>query len=327
MTLDASIRSSAVKPWKQFLAVVEPFRPDLYRYCRRLTSTVWEAEDLIQDTLEQAYARLASIGHDVEDPRAYVLRIASNLWVNQVRREVAHRRIVEQLQEPDESGSSVESIADQDEHVSEAASVILEHLAPQERAAILLKSVFDFSLKEIAAVLGTTTGAVKSALHRGRSRMASVDENTIPRYPVSKAVIDLFVERFNARDRDGLLELMLESVEVHMGSVVYELSKSEIERNGGWLEHNLADHDSAWETTTFHGEPIVLVTSFARELAITSVMRFETNEGVISRIKVYAFCPDAVREIASKLGREAAPFGAYHITPGVLERMSQGSPN
>ncbi|GHI28032.1 hypothetical protein Shyd_94030 [Streptomyces hydrogenans] len=45
-------------------------------------------------------------------------------------------------------------------------------LAPQERAAVVLKDVFDLPLKEIAAMLSTTEGAVKAALHRGRGRLA-----------------------------------------------------------------------------------------------------------------------------------------------------------
>ena len=56
-------------------------------------------------------------------------------------------------------------------HVRDAGSRLLQRLAPQERAAIVLKEIFDMSLEEIAALLATTTGAVKSALHRGRGRL------------------------------------------------------------------------------------------------------------------------------------------------------------
>jgi len=47
----------------------------------------------------------------------------------------------------------------------------LQRLSPQERAAVVLKEVFDMTLEEIADLLATTTGAVKAALHRGRDRL------------------------------------------------------------------------------------------------------------------------------------------------------------
>ena len=53
----------------------------------------------------------------------------------------------------------------------EPGAVLFQELAPQERAALLLKEVFELSLDEIAEILGTSLGAVKSALHRGRARL------------------------------------------------------------------------------------------------------------------------------------------------------------
>jgi RNA polymerase sigma-70 factor, ECF subfamily len=54
----------------------------------------------------------------------------------------------------------------------------MSQVAPQERAAVVLKEVFDFTLEQIAEVLSTTVGAVKSALHRGRARLEEVPEHT-----------------------------------------------------------------------------------------------------------------------------------------------------
>lgn len=62
--------------------------------------------------------------------------------------------------------------------VRDALAEVATLLAPQERAAAVLKDVFDLSLKEIAAMLDTTEGAVKAALHRGRGRLADPGRDT-----------------------------------------------------------------------------------------------------------------------------------------------------
>src|SRR4029077_19917342 len=84
-------------------------------------------------------------------------------------------------------------------------------LPPKERASVLLKEVVDYSLEEIAALIGSSVGGVKAALHRGRTKL------TTPPVPpmISRTknleeirVMQLYVERFNRRDRDALRELI-----------------------------------------------------------------------------------------------------------------------
>ena len=74
----------------------------------------------------------------------------------------------------------------------EAGATLLARVSPQERAAILLKDVFDFALDEIAEILATTPGAVKAALHRGREKLAE-PQLARPRR-VAPAVLNAFCE-------------------------------------------------------------------------------------------------------------------------------------
>lgn len=67
--------------WHRFVDVLAPVRPDLYAFCRRLTGNVWDAEDLVQETLTRAFARWGVTYPPVANPRAYLLRTASNLWI------------------------------------------------------------------------------------------------------------------------------------------------------------------------------------------------------------------------------------------------------
>lgn len=313
-TFGAGMRAATSEAWNRFLKSVDPLRPDLYRYCRRLTGNVWDAEDLIQDTLEQAFARLGSVQHEIGDPRAYVLRIAANLWIDQLRRRATRTRTLEafgaQASPPDPPADSVE--------VRAAAARLMSELAPQERAAVLLKEVFELTLTEIADVLGTSTGAVKSALHRGRGRLAASRAAGSTDLAVSRPLLERFVERFNARDRDGMLALLLDTAVVRMGGVDYEIGRAGIDREPGWLYYNLLVAEARWEVADYAGEPVVLHLPNG-DAAIGSIMRYRTEGGRITAIRVYAFCPDAVREVAAELGRPAAPLGLYRFDPDMFQ--------
>src|SRR5688500_3923841 len=140
--------------WHGFLETFEPLRTDLYRYCRHLTRSPWDAEDLAQDVLARAFVLLGKVGAVPPNPRAWLFRVASNAWIDQQRRP---------------RGAPTESDAGEvDPRVTrEAAGTLIARLAPQERAAVVLKDVFDLPIEDIAVALSTTPGAVKAALHRG----------------------------------------------------------------------------------------------------------------------------------------------------------------
>ncbi|HTO08218.1 MAG TPA: RNA polymerase sigma factor [Myxococcota bacterium] len=316
-SIDDELLDAACESWNRYLTALDGFRPALFRYCRSLTGNVWDAEDLVQETLEKGFARLGSVTYGVDNPRGYVLRIASNLWLSQLRRRrVAEsaRGLLEELG-PDAPGPSPEDAAG----VRDAGAALLQ-LAPQERAAILLKETFDMTLEEIAQVLATSVGAVKAALHRGRARLRETHASSAPRRTPARAVLDRFVERYNARDREGLLDLLLDTASIEMPGVDFEAGRDTFARKHGWLTHNLVSPfdgkptDAIWETVDYEGEPIVLVL-YPRggELRVGSLMRFETDADRISHVRVYATCPDAVREVADRLGRPSALLGFYHF--------------
>jgi RNA polymerase sigma-70 factor, ECF subfamily len=193
--------------WHRFLDVYEPLRSELYKYCRYLTRSPWDAEDLAQDTLARAFATLGQMGHAPPNPRAWLFRVASNLWMDQVRR----RRVAPTA----ETNAAPPAITPEPRESREAAGTLIGSLAPQERAAVVLKDVFDLSLEEIAEALSTTTGAVKSALHRGRGKLAEEPGQSDATTP-PPAVLDAFCDAFNARDLDRLTALLLDNAAVEV---------------------------------------------------------------------------------------------------------------
>src|SRR5215475_15648078 len=80
------LRAALCTAWHLYVDALAPLRPALHGYCRRLTGNLWDAEDLVQDTLLRAFGTLGSIHHQIRNPRAYLLRTATNLWIDTVRR-------------------------------------------------------------------------------------------------------------------------------------------------------------------------------------------------------------------------------------------------
>jgi RNA polymerase sigma-70 factor (ECF subfamily) len=197
----SELQHTTQRTWQRFLATYEPLRAELYRYCRYLTRSPWDAEDLAQDALARAFVTLAQMTEEPLHPRAWLFRVASNLWIDQVRR----RR-----EPPLPAPESAAALAAEPRASREAAGTLLVKLSPQERAAVVLKDAFELSLEEIAETLGTSIGAVKAALHRARGKLAA-DEAAEPETRPVPGALDAFCTAFNAGDLDGLTALLLDT--------------------------------------------------------------------------------------------------------------------
>ena len=83
-------------------------------------------------------------------------------------------------------------------------------LPPKERACVLLKDVFDYTLEEIAELVDSTAGGVKAALSRGRRSWRRSRRRRAARAAPEdmSPLLHLYVDRFNQRDWDGLRELI-----------------------------------------------------------------------------------------------------------------------
>jgi RNA polymerase sigma-70 factor (ECF subfamily) len=305
--LPADLRDELRAAWHRYVDLTAPLRADLHRYCRRLTGNLWDAEDLVQETLLRAFSRLGQVHHEVGNPRAYLLRTATHGWIDALRRRAAESEAQEALEGPaPRTGVGPGLLRD-------AGSALLGRLAPQERAAVLLKDLFDFRLEEIADLLGTTAGAVKSALHRGRERLREADAPSRARRAPSTALVDRFISLYAAKDIAGLVALMLDGGSVENVGCGVEFGREAFESRDGWFHHAVFGHpewpapfqyeSARLERAVLDGEPLVLgfTTRGGRE-ALEQVLRLEEVEGSILRLRGYAFCPETMREIADALG-------------------------
>ena len=196
-----------------------------------------------------------------------------------------------------------------------AGSRLLQRLSPQERAAIVLREVFDMTLEEIADLLSTTTGAVKAALHRGRDRLREPEGAPASlRSAPSPELLDRFIALCKAEDLQGLLGLMLENGSAENVGNSFHLGADPVQGFSRFMRAVAGGHPE-WpprfqpesrrlERAEFQGEPIVLTfcTFAGREEALVSVFRFEEQDGRIARIRSYMFCPETMREVGEELG-------------------------
>jgi len=206
---DATLQSDLEQARKRFLARVKDIRPRLHRFCARMTGSALDGEDLVQETLAQAFYNLGSL-KDESRLEPWLFRIAHNKCVDFLRRERRQREETVAYIEEDVPGDVAGEPGLDEEPVSEALAALVAELPPMERASVLLKDVLDYRLAEIAEVLDSTVGAVKAALHRGRTRLRALHQ--VPRGadldPEQRALVDSYIEYFNRRDWDGLRRLI-----------------------------------------------------------------------------------------------------------------------
>lgn len=315
----------------RFLDIYEPLRPDLYRYCRYLTRSPWDAEDLAQDAMARAFVTLGRMGQPPPNPRAWLFRVASNLWIDATRRPgftapaaPADDAAADTWQEPRDT--------------REAGGTLLSRLAPQERAAVVLKDVFDLKVEEIAETFSTSVGAVNAALHRARGRLAEsaleaddaqgAASATVadrgPRRLPTPGVLDAFCQAFNARDLPRLTSLLLDTAAVEVvgtmtgqgrdiatksilqGMLFGSERLAHADTQGGidpvYMRGVLPDSPRA-EVRPYRGEPIMLLWYMHQDVeAVRAINRVDTHGDQVAGVQNYFFSPDFLADVCTELG-------------------------
>jgi RNA polymerase sigma-70 factor (ECF subfamily) len=147
-----------------------PWVPRLRRYARALAGNRDDADDLVQDTLERAWARSA-LWRGVTDMRAWLFSTMHNLHADGVRRPRL-QVVVQDGDLPDVAAVPGPG----DRLVLLDLQAALEQLPLEQRDVLLLVALEDMSYAEVAQTLGIPIGTVMSRLARGRERLRSLME-------------------------------------------------------------------------------------------------------------------------------------------------------
>lgn len=318
-TIEKGYCAEVRKNRHEFLKSIDPYRNDLYRFCRALTKKPWDAEDLVQETIAKAYSKLGEVWLDgIQNPKSYLFRMATNTWFDQCRRQgLMNSYTASHIEAPPSSVDTME--------VRAALQTMFIHLPPRERVSLLLKDVFDYSLEEIAIITETTVGAVKSALARGREKMKKLNDakpheldansNNLP-----QALIDGLVSNFNNRNMEGMISLFLEHASGEVYGTVQEWNRDEIRR--GSMGHTIYDGKGQPLPIGFpkaqfvevFGEKVLVI--LEKENKIDDVFRFRSEDGQISHFTSYYFCPEVLTEVAEALKIPVNTHNYYYFREG-----------
>ena len=191
-------------------------RDRLMRIASRMLRSRVDAEDLVQDV----YLRWHQAGkHGIRSPSAFLVTITTRLCLDRLRERKRQRAESTDpwRSEPavDERMPSPEMQLEFSEEVSIALVAVLERLGPAERVAFLLHEVFDYEYPEVGTILRKTEPACRQMIHRARARL----RNSRARFAVTQKIRERVLKKFRAAvgtaDREAVLALLAEEVEVH----------------------------------------------------------------------------------------------------------------
>ena len=268
-----------------FLETIAGLRPKLHRYCARMTGSVLDGEDVVQEALFHAYRKLDTFD-DTRPLVPWLFRIAHNRCIDFLRHREVQREVEAEVVAPDWV-APVHSVG---QAVGDAVESLLMALPPKERACVLLKDVLDYSLEEIAELVDSTVGGVKAALSRGRAKLAELPQSG-PRRAKSdelETLLQLYVERFNRQDWDGLRELIAIDARLLVA-----------DRFAGPLSDspyfgNYERRTTPWKMAVgeVDGEPVIVaLRSVTGVWTPASFVRLQVTGGRIVGIDDYAHCP------------------------------------
>jgi RNA polymerase sigma-70 factor, ECF subfamily len=210
------LATADVEAHQHFVDLVAVVRPELFKYCARMAGSIFDGEDLVQETLAKAYVALAGMAQ-APPLRPWLFRIAHHAALDFLKRY--ERKHVDSVAELPDTTAAEESGVDPE--LVEAALARFVVLPPFQRSALVLKDVLGESLADTALTMGTSVSAVKAALVRARGNLARAtapDASSTPREASADERRNLrrYAELFNNRDWDGLRALMGEQSQLDL---------------------------------------------------------------------------------------------------------------
>jgi RNA polymerase sigma-70 factor (ECF subfamily) len=191
-------------------------RPRAFAIAYQMLGSVGEAEDVVQEAFLRMHQTLQR-DEQIASPRAYIATLVTRLAIDQLRsaRVRRERYVGEWLPEPLVTEPSPAEHAETADSLSLAFLVLLESLSPQQRAAFLLREVFEYPYAEVAEIIGTDVDSARHLVARARNH---VRERRLRHY-ASRRQREELAQRFFAAAQQGdlraLEELLAQDVAVH----------------------------------------------------------------------------------------------------------------
>lgn len=183
----------------------------LFTVAYEMLGSAADAEDVLQET----WLRWVGVDQDtVREPRAYLVRIATRQALTRLR-TLGRRResyVGTWLPEPLLTSPDVAEDVELAESVSMAMLLVLETLAPTERAVFVLREVFDLEYTEIADAVGKTQAAVRQIAHRARAHVAERRPRGTATSAQSRDALKAFQRAVETGELQDLLDMLAPDV-------------------------------------------------------------------------------------------------------------------
>src|SRR5262249_14293853 len=217
----------------------------------------------------------------------WLFRIAHNRSIDFLRR----RGVRQQAEAAAVAPEATEAADPAAPAIGQAVEHLVLALPPKERACVLLKDVFDYTLEEIAELVDSTVGGVKAALNRGRSKLAALPQPSAAKRTVSpelSRLLRLYVERFNRRDWDGVRELVSADARLN----VADRFLGRLDESGYFGVYERWPVPLRWTTGEVDGQQVIIIEGQSPEGWVPqAIVDVEVVDGRIARIRDYVHCP------------------------------------
>lgn len=190
-------------------AVFENERDRLFGLAYRMTSSVMDADDIVQESWVR-FDRATGRGDDIENPAAFLTTVASRLAIDRLRAASRKREtyVGPWLPEPILTDRDPAHIVEIDESVRLGFLHVLDRLGPVDRAVFLLHDVFGHSYADVAAVVDRTEANCRQIAKRARERVRAERRPAPPAEPSDRALLDAVLVAAFMGDHEAL-EAML----------------------------------------------------------------------------------------------------------------------
>jgi RNA polymerase sigma-70 factor (ECF subfamily) len=258
------------------LATFERHRDRLFGIAYRMLGSVADAEDVVQDAYLRWHRAEPSA---IENPEAWLVTVTTRLAIDRLRTATVERERYVGSWLPEPIATSASSAPDRNAELASDLSmaflVLLERLAPEERAALLLRDVFDCGYDEIARVLDKSESACRQVVHRARTRVRGERARFVVPAETTERLLEQFLAALHADDRDAMLALIAEDATFVADGGGKVLSIRNVLHGALRIARFLLGIEGKWGRLTHHdvqwinGEPAI-VTSFGGQLHSTT---------------------------------------------------------
>jgi RNA polymerase sigma-70 factor (ECF subfamily) len=200
-----------------FDQLLADLRPRLHRYCARMTGSVIDGEDVVQEAILKAIEAFPA-ERAVSSPEAWLFRITHNAALDYLRRR-ARQAAAYSHEDLDMVIDPMDSVRDRE--IAAASLRMFMRLPVGQRSSVILMDVLGYSLEEMGRITEMSIPALKAGLHRGRARLRQLAVEPDDRPPPELAEPDrkllaAYVDRFNAHDFDAVRGMLADEVRLDL---------------------------------------------------------------------------------------------------------------